>query len=237
MVKRIYLDIETLPPNEEDRRTITQATLRQLERRRRCGDVHERDGRECSDKEFKRMALFGEYGRVACIGVIIEIDGVETLRGVFGRDRLTGQFHLDEARTLRSFWKFMHGFDLRRDLVIGHNIMDFDLPFLYKRSMINRVPATVRLSFARYRSAPIYDTMREWSHWDCKRYISLNDLARVLKIDMEKTEGMNGGLVYERFCAGCHTEIADYCLQDVEITRAIYRCMCYEPELLTVNSP
>lgn len=36
-----------------------------------------------------------------------------------------------------------------QDLVIGHNIYEFDLPFLYKHSFIHRVRPSVRLSFFR----------------------------------------------------------------------------------------
>ncbi len=233
MVKKIFVDIETLPPDDGLKDEFTPDIIAKLEGKKLTPDCHER---KCNDQEFRRLALHAEYGRVLSIGMIVETDGVETQSGVFGRDRETEQFHLNEVRTLRAFWKFMRDFNPQRDLVIGHNIMDFDLPFIYKRSMIHRVAPTVRLSFARYRSAPIFDTMREWAHWDCKRYISLNDLARVLNVGIEKTEGMNGGLVYERFRAGCHTEVADYCLQDVELTRAIYRCMCCEPETPESNN-
>ena len=96
-----------------------------------------------------------------CVGLIVE-DGGEVLhRGVLGRERATGRFHLDEARTLRAFWKLMADFDARRDVIIGHNVMDFDLPFFYKRSPVHQVRPSVFVSFARYRSAPVYDTMRE----------------------------------------------------------------------------
>lgn len=230
MCKRVYIDIETLPPSDEERDLITPSMLRKLERRRRREDASNCEDEQCSDEEFRRLALFGEYGRVVCIGVIIETDGVETLRGVFGRDRKTEQFHLDEARTLRAFWKFMHDFNPRRDLIVGHNVLDFDLPFIYKRSMIQRVAATVRLNFARYRSQPIFDTMKEWAHWDMRRHISLVDLAGVLKVGMAKTEGMSGKLVYEQICAGRHAEVAAYCLQDVEVVREVHRCMCFEAE-------
>ncbi len=222
MVKKIFVDIETLPPDEVVREEITPDIIAKLESKKVTPDCYER---KCTDEEFKRLALHGEYGRVLSIGVIVETDGVETIRGVLGRERQTMMFHLDEARTLRAFWKLMQGFNTRHDLIIGHNAMNFDLPFLYKRSMVHRVEPTVKLSFARYRSQPIFDTMHEFVCWD-RKFISLAHLAKVLKVDEAKTEGMSGGLVYERFCAGCHDEIAEYCLQDVELTRAVYRCMC-----------
>jgi len=48
------------------------------------------------------------------------------------------------------------------DRVVGHNIYDFDLKFILKRSIIHGVRPTVDRSFARYRKRPIFDTMYEW---------------------------------------------------------------------------
>jgi DNA polymerase elongation subunit (family B) len=218
MIRRIFVDIETLPPNEDVRTQIPQTMIRKLERKRRTDD----EGTDCSEEQFRRLALHGEFGRVLTIGVIVERDGQVEQRGLLGRERQNSLFHLDEGRTLRGFWKLLRGFNIRQDLIIGHNVMEFDLPFLYKRSCIHRVQPTVELSFARYRSQPIYDTMREWSHWSFGSAISLVELAAVLNVGMSKTEGIDGSKVYEHFCQGCHEKIAAYCLQDVELVRAVY---------------
>jgi len=225
MVKHIYFDIETLPPDESVRASITVGVVRKLDRRFVAPE--RLDDEPCNDAEFRRLSLYAERGRVLCIGVIVERDGCEVLRGVYGRDRETRAFHTDEARTLRSFWAMMRDFDLRRDTLIGHNILEFDAPFLYKRSMVCGVAASVNLSFARYRKQPIFDTMKEWAHWDQRRFISLAELARVLKVEMTKTEGMDGNLVYDFFREGRHEEIAAYCMQDVEMVRAVYRRMTF----------
>ncbi len=101
--------------------------------------------------------------------------------------------------------------------------MDFDLPFIYNRSRINRVRPSVRLSFARYRSQPIYDTMREWANWNPRTpALSLSHLAEILRLEVNKTEGMNGGDVFDAYNDRRHQAIADYCLQDVVVTRATY---------------
>jgi 3'-5' exonuclease len=226
MGRRFFIDVETVPPAEEYRPAIKPALIRQL-----CP----RALNLCADEQFRLLALHAEYGRVLAIGVLIEQDHQVIRCGVLGRDRGAKLFHLDEARTLRGFWKLLSDFDSRRDLIIGHNIMDFDLPFLYKRSRINRIHPGVLLNFARYRHAPIYDTMREWAHWDPRAgLLSLSHLAYVLKVGMTKTEGMDGGRVYDEFLAGNHELIAEYCLQDVRMVRAVYYRMVFpegpEPE-------
>lgn len=42
-----------------------------------------------------------------------------------------------------------------------------------------------------------------------------------------KGKGIDGSLVYDRFCEGCHSEIADYCMRDVELVREIYYRMIF----------
>lgn len=210
MVRRIFVDLETLPPDKGNAAT----------------GVREEIG-SCSAEEFRRLALDGDFGRILTIGVIIEQDGQVTHRGLLGRERQTMRFHLDEARTLRGFWKLMKGFNVSRDLVIGHNIFDFDLPLLYKRSVIQRVPPTVELPFTRYRSRPVFDTMHQWNKWSPRKFVSLDRLAKVLSLESSKGQGIDGRLVYDRFCEGCHAEIADYCMRDVELVREIYCRMSF----------
>jgi DNA polymerase elongation subunit (family B) len=200
MMRRIFVDIETLPPDKRSSGVSLQEELA-----------------SCTDEDFRRLALDGDYGRVLTIGLIVEHDHKIIHSGLLGRERQTMMFHLDEARTLRGFWKLLKGFNPNRDLIVGHNVLDFDLPFLYKRSVIHRVRPSVELSFARYRSNPIFDTMHQWNRWSPRRFISLDRLAKVLGLSR----------VYDKFCAGCHTEIADYCMRDVELVRELYYRMSF----------
>jgi DNA polymerase elongation subunit (family B) len=159
---------------------------------------------------------------VLAIGIIIERQDQIISSGVLGRERQSLLFHLDERRTLRAFWKLLREFRPDRDVIVGHNIISFDLPFLYKRSVINRVSPSVELCFARYRSRPLFDVMCEWNKWDMRKFISLDALARILGLESSKQGGIDGAHVYDRFCEGCHQEIADYCMRDVRLTREIY---------------
>ena len=226
MSRRLFVDVETLPPPEELRVSVNPALVSKLERR--FGEAPRDNGAGCTEEQFRRLSLYAEYGRVLCVGMIVEQDGRVVCRGVLGRERESLRFHLDEARTLKGFWNQLRGFDEKQDLVIGHNAYDFDLPFLYKRSVIQRVRPSVRLSFARYRSRPIFDTMKEWELWAWRPGIKLEELAEVLQLGMTKTEGMAGGCIYDRFREGCHQEIADYCLRDVELAREIYYRLTFE---------
>jgi hypothetical protein len=182
MSKRLFIDIETLPLPEELRASFNRALVSKLE------NGHPEPlceaGAECTEEQFRRLALHAEYGRVLSIGMIVEQDEKIIHHGVLGRERQSLRFHLDEARTLRGFWNQLRAFNERQDLIIGHNIFEFDLLFLYKRSILNRVQPSVRLNFARYRSRPIFDTMKEWELWAWKRGIKLAELADVLQLEI-----------------------------------------------------
>jgi 3'-5' exonuclease len=199
-MRKIFLDIETLPPEKNNFVAVA-------------------DLENCDDEKFKKLALKAEKGRLLTIGVTVEENNRVVRQGLFGRDRQTGLFHLDEAKMLRAFWNFVGAFVEGKDLFVGHNILDFDLPFLIKRSIVHRIKPA-KISFARFRQSPIFDTMWEWSLW--RERISLNDVAEAVGIASPKNGGINGSQIYDYFCAGKHEEIALYCMRDVECAREIY---------------
>lgn len=219
MAKRIFLDIETLPPAAEEHDYHYDRYQMQMEKR------VNKENAPTFDQYFRDLALDAATGRVLTIGVILEEDGRIVHRGNFGRDRTTGDFHLDEARTLSGFWNFLREFNPKSDLIIGHNVIEFDLLFLYRRSAIKNVFPSVELPLKRFADRPIYDTMWEWTRW--QRKISLTILADAMGIVNPKTEDIDGGKVYDAFLAGRHNDIADYCLRDVDCTREIYRRMSF----------
>jgi hypothetical protein len=99
-------------------------------------------------------------GRILCIGFIDENDrGINDIT-VIGWDE--DSFAQDERAILVEFWNRLRGFRPSVDRIVGHNVFDFDLKFIYKRSVIHGVRPSVDLSFARYRNQPIFDTMREY---------------------------------------------------------------------------
>src|SRR5215210_1350434 len=117
MSKRLFIDVETLPPPEEARASINPALAFKLENRR-CAPQYDA-GVGCTEEQFRRLALHAEYGRVLTVGMIVERDGKVVCRGVLGQERESMRFHLDEAKTLRCFWKQLREFDDRQDLIIG----------------------------------------------------------------------------------------------------------------------
>jgi len=159
------------------------------------------------DNSFERTALDGNFGRIFCIGYIKEppkTEGASIIKG-------------NEREILTQFWKLAEDVDL----FIGHNIMDFDLRFIYKRSIIHGIRPSKELNFARYRQEPIYDTMKEWEKWAILDKTSLDTLAKIFGFATSKDE-MCGSDVYKKYLNKEYDEIYKYCKKDVELTRKIY---------------
>lgn len=179
-----------------------------------------------TEEEHRRTALDGNFGRLLCIGYNREFsDGRKPQEGCFGWNEATGCFNENESALLTEFWEMMRGFNRFKDTIVGHNIMDFDLPFIVKRSIINGVRPTVDFCFARYHRQPIFDTMREWECWNVRNFISLEKLALILGLPSPKEEAVSGSNLYDVYLEGRHREIYEYCLRDVITTRDAYRKM------------
>lgn len=199
---KLFFDIETLPSADEHR----DGHLEILRKRKNNGDL--------GDNEIHSMTSFeGTFGRLCCIGIIKEDE-----KGIIQKDVFAG----DEKTMLQNFWKAAEG--VHR--YVGHNIWAFDLPFIYKRSIINGVKP-IPLNFARYRNIPIYDTMMEWELWNMMKSQKLDTLAKVLGLPTSKDE-MDGSMVAEYFKQGKIEDIKRYCMKDVELTRKVYYKMTFE---------
>jgi len=220
-MKRIFLDIETLPAKPELWKALP------AEAREEIGSKPKRGaGGRKSEDAYRRSALSGEVGRVLCIGLIVEHSGTENSL-VLGWDEAANRFSDDEPALLRSFWEQMRDFDASTDLVIGHNVLDFDLRFIYQRCVVHRVKPSVELSFRRYANRPVFDTMQEWSKWSRQDSLSLDRIARALGLASSKSPSISGALVYDRYVEGKHRLIRDYCLADVVLTRQVYRRLTF----------
>ncbi len=144
-MRRFYFDIESLPAGEESMPALKILYDKKVEKNEKY---------KVSFEDFHRGTSFeGEFGRILCIGYAIDDGPLEVIYE-----------EGDEKKILESFWKIVKDIDL----FIGHNIIEYDMRFIYQRSIMLGVKPTVEVSFARYRSAPMYDTMKEWGKWSIK---------------------------------------------------------------------
>ena len=201
----LYFDIETIPAEEAKHEILRAIHKKKVE-----------DGKKITEKfeEYLLLtSLDGAFGRIVCIGYAIDDEPTEILQD-------------EEPEMLRKFW----GIAKDAHLFIGFNNMDFDLRFIYQRSVINQVTPTRNLSFARYRNDPIYDIMWEWRKWAKDPSISLDTLAKALGIPSSKDGGIEGKDVWRVFQEGRLEEICKYCKRDVEATRQIFKKMTFSAQ-------
>ena len=199
---KMFLDIETLPADEKDKETLLDIYTRKSEKSKRDTGTFE--------EYLENTGFDGSFGRICCFGYAVEDDPAKSFDG-------------DEAQMLRDFWSAAAGIDL----FIGFNIIDFDMRFIYQRSIIQEIKPTKLLSFARYRCEPMYDVMWEWIRWGSTPKPSLHALAKALGLKSPKEGGIEGKDVAKAFLDGRIKEIRKYCEADVEVTREIYKRMTF----------
>ena len=239
-MKKLYFDIETIPADGSSNEPLSYLYERKLLKKMK----EKKLDREAAVLEIGDLEKFvdgtgfdGSFGRIACIAYAINDDNVRVLSAARDGDEKTGYLSA-EKKLLEDFWFIA----AQIDLFVGHNIMEFDLRFILQRSIILGVKPTWNrfeqpgvkpwdlhkfLSFARYKNLPIFDTMFEWSNWGSNK-VGLEHLALALGIPTPKGEGIDGSEVWKFFKEGKIKEICDYCMRDVETTRAVYKRMTFD---------
>lgn len=211
---KLFLDIETLPAPEED-----QEKLRML-----FDKKNPEFDQEKFDEFLQKTNFDGAFGRILCIGYAVDDESPQNFYN-----------ENNEKKTLQEFWDLVNAISITPRNAqypdygvqfVGHNVMDFDLRFIYQRSIVLGVRPAYELNFARYRSYPIFDTMKEWVRWS-NTGIGLEYLAIALGIPSPK-DGIDGSQVAEFYKNGKVNDILEYCKRDVATTRDVYRKMNFE---------
>ncbi len=170
----------------------------------------------------QRAGIMAEFGKIICISM-----------GYFRRDsgdfqlRVKSFFSDDEYLLLSNTMTALNELEdiNRRFCFTGHNIKEFDIPFLCRRLLVNSIPLPPYLDFQNMKpwEVNMVDTFQYWRFGDYKHYTSLKLLTAVLDIPSPK-EDMNGSMV-----AGVYYQdkdlprIAAYCQQDVIAVANIVR--------------
>lgn len=223
------LDIETIPlPGFKER------AAKRLKRAMDLGKVSEEqqqryfeDQTAEEERAYKSGSLVATSGRVLSIAVHIgsvagvEIEGVEQSESehVFGIDG-DGQ-EQPERQALTDFLALMRTFDPDIDEIAGHNVIGFDLPFIFQRCLVNNIAFRPFVNLSEFNVRGVYDTMHRW--WlGSKNRVGLDDLVWALGIPSSKTDEVEGSRVFELYEAGRLAEIREYNLNDVRVTRKVY---------------
>jgi 3'-5' exonuclease len=199
----LFFDIETLPAPREMHEILKEIHKRKVAKGSKYVGTFE--------QFVESTGLDGSYGRICCISFAFDDEKPQTLSG-------------DEVQILKDFWALAK----KAKLFVGFNILDFDLRFIYQRSVILKVKPSIDLPFDRCKNNPIYDVMWEWGKWNQYGRISLDALSKVLGIPSSKGGAVEGKNVARAYEEGRIKEICEYCERDVEVTRKIYKRMIFE---------
>jgi hypothetical protein len=158
-------------------------------------------------------ALFALSGRIVCVGLLID-DGTTLLERTL--------IDPDERAMLQELWAAVRP----TDVFAGHNIWQFDLPYIRQRSWINGVRPSRRIDLRRFYSVEVLDTQQIFSNWGATRFPKLDDLARALECG-EKSG--NGSDVADWWRKGEFERITRYCQLDVRLSFKVFAKLMFRP--------
>lgn len=182
-----------------------------------------RSGADISPNDMykEKAAIFAEFGRVVCIGIGCYITEGDTTKFV-----MKVISDMDEKQLLQKFLESLYRFCEQHKQVhfCGHNIKEFDLPYLCRRLLIHgmKLPHLLDLSGVKPWDNPHIDTLELWRFGDYKHYISLALLSEILSIPSPKDD-MDGSQVSAVFWEEKDIRrIGTYCLKDVYTTAQVF---------------
>lgn len=226
------LDIETLAlPSYRERvgpklaKELKLGYMRLEQQQRYLGDMAAEQ-----ERVYQLGSLNATSGRILSMAVHVgpvasfTMDGAPASQSehAFGIDEAGNE--QDEAQALKDLLALMADFDPECDLLVGHNIINFDLPFIFQRCLANNIAVNPFIDLSEFNVHGVYDTMRAWWMGGRNR-VALDDLAWALGIESSKTAEVEGSRVFELYQAGKLAEIREYNLNDVRVTRKVYERM------------
>ena len=208
----LVIDIETVPQVPELRMLSPEMQeLWELKEGRNCPE-------ELTPQQhyFNRAGIFAEFGKIICVSA-----------GYFRFNRDNGHFNFriksffgkDECKLLEDFNELLNLYYNKPDIhiIAGHNIKEFDIPYMCRRMLINgcMLPKLLDISGRKPWETNFLDTLHLWRFGDYKNYTSLRLMAALFHIPTPKDDidGSEVALVY------WHNDdlerIVHYCQKDV----------------------
>ena len=155
---------------------------------------------------IERAALDPLTGRVIAIGMLdLETDNFSIISNV------------DEAQLLREFWQTTRGEMGRINPLIGFNICNFDLPFLFRRSWKHRIAVPFGIRRGRYWGDQVVDLRDAWQLGDRQARGSLDSIAKHLGFGGKNGDGKEFAELWRRD----RDRAVAYLRNDVDLTARI----------------
>ena len=230
--KILFLDIETVPISKsyDD---LDEVVKELWQRKSKYWIKDETDIIEASAGLYSDKAgIYAEFAKVVCISVGFINDNSND-RGI----RMKSFFGHEEKEVLSQFSTLVNAHFSNPNIhkLCGHNIKEFDIPFLSRRMIINGLPLPNMLDVMGkkpWETKHLLDTMEMWKFGDYKNYTSLNLLANVLGIKSPKDD-IDGSMVGHVYWEDNDLErIKVYCEKDVRTVAQVYLRMHNLPTLI-----
>ena len=208
----IFIDIETVPQFASFQQL--SATMQELWAIKHATLKIENETPE--DGYLKRAGVYSEFSKIICISLGFFHTDKDKQHRMFRVKTISAN---DEKVLLDDFLKMIHKSfpDAERFHFCGHNIREFDVPFICRRLLINgfELPEILDFSGKRPWEMQDIDTLQLWKFGDYKNYTSIKLLTEILGIPTPKDDidGKDVCRVYwqEHGLA----RIVEYCQKDV----------------------
>lgn len=163
--------------------------------------------------------IYAEFGKIVCISIgFIFFKNKEMF---FRTKSFVGS---DEKELILDFNEFL-GKNIPLNVVFcGHNIKEFDIPYICRRTLINglKLPQVLQFSGKKPWEIDFLDTLELWKFGDYKNYTSLKTLTAVFGIPTPKDDIDGSQVAYVYYKEKNINRIAIYCQKDVLATAQVY---------------
>src|ERR1035437_7747283 len=221
--KIMFLDIETVPQTanfSELREELTHLWEDKF------AMIHKRMPEKYTDETtaaeaFNNSAgIYSEFGKIVCISVgFIHLQGEEMH---FRTKSFSGH---DEKKILTDLSNLIAKFCTSKEQTLcGHNIKEFDIPYICRRMLINglNLPKIFNIAGKKPWEMNFLDTLELWKFGDYKNYTALKLLTAVFGIPTPKDD-IDGSHVAEVYYKENNlNRIATYCQKDVLATAQVF---------------
>ncbi|MBK7121485.1 MAG: ribonuclease H-like domain-containing protein [Chitinophagaceae bacterium] len=165
----------------------------------------------------QRAGVMAEFAKVICISV-----GYFKREGKELKLRVKSFYGDDEKMLLQDFMAALQKMEINNNKwsFTGHNIKEFDIPFICRRLLINGLTIPPFLDFQNMKpwETNMVDTFQYWRFGDYKHYTSLKLLAAALQVPSPKDD-IDGSMVGDVYWKEHNLErIVTYCQKDVVTT-------------------
>lgn len=219
----VFFDIETIPcqlPGVKDELATAVQAPAQYKKPESIAEWLRENRATEAEAAWLKTSFDGGLGHVCVIGWAVDDEPAQTL-SINGIE--------DEASLLRLWFGVLADRYRATDTphFIGHNIIGFDLPFLWKRAMVLGVkpPIFFPRNPSKYRSESVQDTMLLWDS-EQRHGGSMDRICKLMGIPGKGD--IDGSKVWPMVAEGRINEVADYCAGDVTRTRAMWQRMTFQ---------